>query len=131
MPGSLSNYTEPKLLDHLLGTVSFSMPSAVHLALFTTAPNDVSGGVEVLGNGYLRQQALWNSATSTGATNSNTITFTASGGSMGTIVAIGIFDSGNPGAGNLLIYGALSSPRNMANGNVLTFAPGSISVALD
>ena len=48
MAGNLTNYLENKLLDHFLGTTSYTMPSPVYVALFTVAPGDAvasdSGG---------------------------------------------------------------------------------------
>jgi hypothetical protein len=113
MAGNLSNYGEIKLLDHILGVTNYSIPSATHIGLYTVAPSDASGGTEVLGSGYTRQLATWSDATSSGSANSNTITFTASGGAWGVVVALGLFDSASAGAGNLLWYGPLTVPRNM------------------
>ncbi len=132
MPGNLSNYAEAKLTDHLLGTATFTKPTATHLALFTTSPSDSTAGVEVgSGNGYARVTVTWSSATTLGATNNNTITFTAAGSGGGNVVAIGLFDSINPGTGNMLAYGPLTQDRNMESGNVINYNPGDVVFKLD
>lgn len=129
MPGNLSNYAEIKLLDHVLGTTTYTKPSATHLALYTVAPTDAGAGTEVTGNGYARQLVTWSNATNSGASNNATVSFTASGGSWGTIVAVALCDAVS--AGNQLWYGTLTTPRTIASGDVLEFAPGSIVVSLD
>jgi hypothetical protein len=44
MAGNLTNYLENKLIDHFLGTTSYTMPADVYVALFTVAPSDAAGG---------------------------------------------------------------------------------------
>ena len=101
---ALSNYSEKALLDHLLGTATFTKPTTVYVALFTASDStgdtleNLEQGIltnEVAGNGYSRQTATFNAVTlGTGSTtNSGNITFTASGGAFGTIVAVAIMDS--------------------------------------
>jgi hypothetical protein len=65
---ALSDYAENKLLDHVLGTASFTMPTQCYLALYTTATDDAAGGTEVTNaNAYVRQAVDFDAA-SGGAT---------------------------------------------------------------
>ena len=122
----MSNYLENELLDHTLGTGSFTMPATIYLALFTSNPTDAGSGTEVSGSGYARQAITFGAASSGTATNSSQETFTASGGNFGTVTHIGIYDASS--AGNLLVYGALTSSRTINDGESLIFEVGSISV---
>jgi hypothetical protein len=64
---ALSDYAENLLLNFLM-TGTGSAPSSLHLALFSSAPNDAGGGTEISGNGYSRQTITFNTASGTGGT---------------------------------------------------------------
>lgn len=128
---ALSDYAENLVLNWLMrGEGETSHPTSWHIGLFTAAPNDAGGGTEVSGNGYSRQAVAWTQATGTGGTTSNVDieTFTASGGSWGTITHIGIFDAST--SGNLLWHGALTTSKTVADGDSLQFAAGAIDLTL-
>lgn len=127
---ALSNYAEKLLLDWLMTTGSATRPTAWYVGLFTAAPSDSGGGTEVSGNGYNRQSATFAAATSGAGTtdNSAAVTFTASGGSWGTITHIGIFDALT--TGNLLWHGAMTASKTIADGDTLEFAIGNIDLTL-
>jgi hypothetical protein len=128
---ALSDYAENLVLNWLMrGEGETSHPTSWHIGLFTAAPSDSGGGTEVSGNGYSRQSVTWAQATGTGGTTSNEAieTFTASGGSWGTITHIGIFDAST--SGNLLWHGALTASKTVADGDSLQFAAGAIDLTL-
>lgn len=127
---ALSDYAEKLLLDWMMTTGSATRPTAWYVGLFTAAPNDAGGGTEVSGSGYAREAVTFAAATSGGGTTSNTgaVSFTASGGSWGTITHIGIFDAST--AGNLLWHGALTASKTVADGDTLEFAIGNIDLTL-
>ena len=121
-----SNYLENKVIDHFLGTSSTSAPSNVYMGLFTSNPTDANSGTEVSGNGYSRQVITFNAASSGSATNSGTVTFTASGGNWGTITHFGIFDASS--SGNLLYHGALTDDKVIEDGDSLVVAASAITI---
>ena len=127
---ALSDYSEKLLLDWLMTTGSATRPTAWYVALYTAAPSDSGGGTEVSGSGYSRQSASFSAASSPGGTtsNSNTISFTASGGSWGTVTHIGIFD--NSTGGNLLWHGGLTASKIVGDGDTLEFAIGNIDLTV-
>lgn len=127
---ALSNYAEKLLLDWLMTTGSATRPTAWYVGLFTAAPSDSGGGTEVSGNGYARQSATFAAATSGAGTtdNSAAVTFTAAGGSWGTITHIGIFDALT--TGNLLWHGAMTASKTIADGDTLEFSIGNIDLTL-
>lgn len=126
---SMSNYLENKLVDHSLGTTTYTKPTSVYVALYTSDPGEANSGTEVSGSGYARQVCAWNAASSGAATNSSTLTFTASGGNFGTVTYIGIFDAST--SGNLLLSGALTTSKTINDGESLVFAGASITITFD
>lgn len=103
---SISNYAENKLLDHILGKTSFTMPS-VYVSLHTGDPGE-TGANEVAGGSYARQAvagAGWNAAASGLADNVNAINFTNMPAC--TVVGVGLWDAST--SGNFLMGGWLST----------------------
>jgi len=127
MAGNLTNYLENKLLDHFLGTTSYTMPSPVYVALFTAAPGDAGGGTEVTGGSYARQTAAFSAAASGATSNSANIDFT--GMPAATTVAIAIFDAST--SGNMLVHGTLTTNKTTDAGDTLRIATGDLDISID
>lgn len=127
MAGNLTNYLESKLIDHFLGTTTYTKPTTVYVGLFTVTPGEAGGGTEVTGGSYARQSAAFGAATLGATTNSANIDF--AGMPAATTVAIGIFDAIT--AGNMLLYGALTTNKTTDAGDTLRIATGSLSVSID
>ena len=127
---ALSDHAEALLLDWLMTTGSATRPTAWYVALYTAAPSDSGGGTEVSGSGYSRQAVTFDAASSPGGTTSNTgaVSFTASGGSFGTVTHIGIFDAVS--GGNLLWHGAMTASKTVADGDTLEFSIGNIDLTI-
>ncbi len=134
MAGSLTNFAEAELLDHILGKGSYTAPTP-YLALFTVAPTDAGGGTEVSGNGYARVAIASNLAAATGTaptlvTNSSQIAFAAAtGAGWGTVVAFGVFDALT--VGNMLWWGDLAASKAVGSGDTLVFNVGELDFTLD
>ena len=127
MAGNLSNYLENKLIDHFLGTTSFTMPAAVYVGLYTVAPDDTGGGTQVTGGSYARQTATFTASASGATSNSANIDF--AGMPAATVVAIGIFDAST--AGNLLLWGTLTVNKTTDAGDTLRIATGDLDISID
>ena len=127
MAGNLTNYLENKLIDHFLGTTSYTMPADVYIALFTVAPSDAGGGTEVTGGSYARQIATFSAASSGATSNDSNIDFT--GMPAATTVAIGIFDALT--SGNMLLYGTLTANKTTDAGDTLRIATGDLDISID
>ena len=104
MAGSASDYLENKLIDHSLGTTTFTKPTTVYAALYTVAPSDSSAGTEVTGGSYARKTVTFGAASSGSASNNANVDF--DGMPSCTVVAVAILN--DPTAGNLLYWGTLS-----------------------
>lgn len=127
---ALSDYAEKLVLDWLMTTGSATRPTAWYIALYTGAPSDSGGGTEVSGNGYARQSVAFDAASSPGGTtvNSADVSFTASGGSFGTVTHLGIFDALT--VGNLIWHGSLTASKAIDDGDTLTFTAGNIDLTM-
>jgi len=127
---ALSDHAENLLLNWLMTDDSVTRPTAWYLALFTAAPSDSGGGTEVSGSGYSRQTIAFDTASGTGGTTSNSadVSFTASGGSFGTVSHVGIFDASS--GGNLLWHGAMTASKTIADGDTLEFSTGNVDLTI-
>jgi len=125
---ALSDYAENKLLDHLLGKASYTMPTNIRVALFTAAPSDAGGGTEASGGSYARQAIVINTS-SGGASNPNAdVVFPVATASWGTITHVGIFDATT--GGNLLMWGALTTSKAIASGDQLVIPAADLDFAM-
>jgi hypothetical protein len=131
-----SNYLEAKVLDHTLATTTYTKPTNVYVALFTTSTNLESGvltnEISTSGTAYARQTATFAAAsTSTGsATSSGTITFPTATANWGTVYSLAICDSDVEGSGNILYYGNLDSPKVIETGDTFQIQSGNLTVTL-
>lgn len=124
----MSNYLENALINATLRNTSYTSPSTVYLALYTSDPTDADAGTEVSGGSYARQSITFGSPSNGVSTNSAAIEFPQATGSWGTVAYIGIRDAST--AGNLLFHTALDASKTIATGDVFRVAIGSLSVTL-
>ena len=126
---AMSNYLENEILDHILGTGAYTMPSAVYVGLSTGSFGDDNSGTELSGGGYARVAATFNAAASGTADNASAIQFSAATGSWGTVSHFGIFDAST--GGNLLIHGAFTTAKTIASGDILKIDAGDLDISAD
>jgi hypothetical protein len=127
-----TDFTENKMLDHMLGKTSWTMPANVWVGLFTAAPSDTGGGTEVSGGSYARKQTVgadWNAAATGSTSNANAITFVTASASWGTVTHFGIFDAAS--AGNLLRWAVLTASKTIGSGDTASFAAGALVCTQD
>lgn len=132
MAGSLSNYSESALLNHLLRNTPFVQPAGLYVGLFTVSPDDAGGGTEVNGNNYARVAAAFAPTTGTNPTvavSSVDITFPTPSGSWGTVVAFAVFDALT--GGNFLFWGSLSVSKTISASDVIKYLAGNLQITLD
>ena len=100
-----------------------TLPTEYYLGLSTTAPAvGGTGATEPSSSaGYARVQLTQLGEPSNGVvSNSTAINFPESTSSWGTITHFVIYDSETVGAGNLLMYGELSTSRVVESGTIMT-----------
>lgn len=129
--GSLSNYVEDEVLDHVLKTGDWAQPAALYVALSTADPTDDASGIaEPVGNGYARvSHAAWDAAASRATENTGTISFPEASGAWGTITHFFISDAST--AGNMIAHGALSASKTIGAGDNASFQDGAIDVSFN
>lgn len=129
---NLTNYAENKVIDALFRGQALGVPATWYVALYTSDPTETgAAGTEITGGSYARvavtaslanfagtQSAGSTTASSgTGGQTSNNaaITFPAPTANWGVASHFGILDAST--AGNAWIYGALTTPKTINNGD--------------
>ena len=138
-----SNYLEEKLLNHTLTATAYTQPAARYLALFT----DTAGSIGTIGrlelgtlsdevttngtNGYIRKAVTFAAASNPGGTSATNATVTFDACLLvnwGTITHIAIMDAVS--AGNVLFYGAVTTPKTIEVGDTVQVSSGNLTVTL-
>ena len=122
-----SAYFEVNVLK-VFGIADVSAISSRYLALFTSDPgNDGQSGTEASYTGYARKSLTFAAPTITDGVltmaNSNKIVFPNTSGTTQRITHVALFSAST--GGNMLLYGAMTTPVDNVAGMV--FSPGSIS----
>ena len=135
----LTNYSDGKLIELLLGATAYASPATVYAALSTTTPTQAGATfTEPVGNAYARVAysnvaANWPTygapATGVQVANNIAITFPQATGSWGTVTYIGLFDAAS--LGNLLAYGVLGTAQTINNGDTLTVPIDGLAILLN
>lgn len=123
--GSLSDYAENKLLDHVFGT-SYTPIATLYVALYTVNPDDDDTGTEATYTGYARESISFGTAATRRITQDALITFDPCTGGSNDITHWAIRDAIT--GGNLLAHGALTSTKTVADGKTPSIASGEIWV---
>lgn len=126
MADNLTDLAENGLLDHLVGTASFTVTTPIKLALVTANGTDASAGTEVVGGSYARQTITFGSAAAGSISNNSVISFTNM--PAATVVGVEIYDS--TGTPKRLAYGALAANKTVSAGDTLQFAISSVTLSL-
>lgn len=125
---SLTDYAENAVLNLLFRNTPLAAVSTLRMGLFTVAPTDAGGGTEVSGAGYARQPVTFSAPSGGAISNTAAVTYTATGGNFGTVVAVGFFDAAS--GGNMIAWDAITSAV-VNDGDSLDFAIGNIDISLD
>ena len=135
MPG-LGATTANNMLDHVLGTTTWTKPTAVFLSLHTADPgttgaNEVGAGWYTAG-GRKQPATGWNASTIAGSTNNGAVTYPTVSGADVTVTHIGVWDNATVGAGTFLTSVTLSSSKTFGDGSVPIIPDAGMTVsALD
>jgi len=136
---SFTNLLASELLDHLFTDGAYSPPATLHIGLSSTTPTEAGGNItEPSGGSYARVSTVagdWAAATSADPSvkaTSTAKTFpaaTADWVAGANLTHFCLFDAA--AAGNLLAFGALTTPKPVLNGDTASFASGALSLSLD
>lgn len=155
---AMSDFLENKIIDYLFRGEAFGVtgasagvgsgPGSLFIALCADEPTDGNTGTEITGGSYARVEVEsgmgasgWAGTNSVGSTaastgdsgttsNNGAINFPSPTANWGVITHFGIYDAAT--AGNLLFWGALTTPKTVNNGDAApAFAPSSLSIQID
>jgi len=129
--GSLTNYGEETLLNHVFGRQSYIPKTSIYLALFTADPTDVGllTNEPSRSNGYSRTEITFSVAASRTIIQTPQVTFPqCSGGGWGTITYWGITDSLTDG--NMLAHGAFNESLETSDGFIIKISDTDIQISI-
>lgn len=134
----LINSLEKALLDHVFGKSTYTAPTNWFVGLSSTTPTDTgSNFTEPTGGAYARVSTAatdWNAAVEGDPTildNLNAVTFptaTADWAAAASLTHFGLFTAATLGTPQM--WGALTTARNILNGDTARFAGGTLDVKL-
>jgi hypothetical protein len=124
----MANYLENAIINAVLRNTSYTSPTTVYVALYTSDPTDADTGTEVSGGSYARTAVTFGAPSNGVSTNSASVTFPTATASWGTVSYIGIRDAST--SGNLLFHTALDEAKTVGTGDIFTISTGNLSVTL-
>lgn len=134
MAGSASDYTEIKILEHMVGKNSWTMPTA-YVALCTADPGDATSGAGINevtdANNYARVATAggdWGDAAAGEITNAVAITFNQASGDWTTVTHFALVSSATWGTGFVICHGDLTSGKPIDDGDTPSFAIGELTI---
>lgn len=141
MAGSMSNFLELEILDHIFGNATAGNPYVPPATLYVGLGTAVAGTSqeagftgEVTGGAYARvgvanTAANWPAAANGSKSNGVAVTFPQATASWGTVTQFALFDAAT--AGNLLAWGDLTVSKAIGANDTASFAVGSLVFTLD
>jgi len=127
---NISNYAENLILQFMLRSDVVTRPSSWYVSIYSdsgTLTND-QPTQELSGNGYSRQSVSFTSAAGGSCSNSNLVTFQATG-PWASANYLGITDALT--GGNLLFWGEFENKFSLQNGGQILFAINTINISID
>lgn len=134
--GCLSNYAEVAILNHIFNKATLAQPY-IYVGLCTANPTDAGTGANCYEvphtNFYERATAhYWSAPVGGFVENSAEIVFNmVTGTGWGEVSHFALFDAETYSMGNMIIYGALVSPKVVVAGSIPKFAIGEIGIYMD
>lgn len=117
---NFSDYLKHRIVNHMLGETSYSMPSTVYLAVID------DGGTEFTGGGYARQATAFDPAASKEIVNAAEENFGTASGNLGDTDTWRLYD--NSSGGNILIFGDWDVPAEVLNGDGYKVPDGGLNI---
>lgn len=129
--GSLSNFAEDALLNHLCNT-AFTPAATLYVALCTADPTDTGTGASMSevanANAYARTAVTFGAAATRKVIQSGAVTFPQASGAWGTITHWAIVSANTYGTGNMYAYGSFTASFAPVTGNTPTIPSGELQV---
>ena len=132
-----SDYLENKVLDHVLNSPgsAYTAPTTLYLGLFINTSGNAATNLEagtltdeIVGNSYARVAVTFAAAATGSCTTDATVTFAAATGTWGTVTHLAVMDAAS--GGNVLFWGALTTPKLIESGDTMQFVSGNVTITL-
>lgn len=123
---AVSVYLGNALLNAVLRNTAYTSPATVYLACYTSNPTANDTGTEVTGGSYARPSITF--AAPSGGTSVNNADVSIPGMPAVTVTHLAIRNAAT--GGNLLFYGALSTPRTLTAGDSFIVRAGDLNAAI-
>ena len=134
---AMSHYLESGLIGHIFKEITFSRPTGIYIGLVGNySSGSLESGLftqELSGGSYARVSGVAGTANvaspaSSGQTNNfQALTFPVATNNWGNVSGVFVADGDGSGA-NILLYGQLSSAKNVTNGDTFSFASGDLDI---
>ena len=134
---AMSHYLESGLIGHIFKEITFSSPTGLYIGLVGNySSGSLESGLftqELSGGSYARVSggpgtAYWAAPASSGQThNLQALTFPEATSDWGNVSGVFVADAEGTEA-NILLYGQLSSTKNVTNGDTFSFAIGDLDI---
>lgn len=131
-----SNYLEQQIINHIFRANTFSKPTTIAIGLTLDVPTDSAYTEVANANGYARYtnasgDSAWDAPGAGGTTqNAAEFTFATATGDWGTVSGVIITDNATYGGGNVLMHGALTTPKLVQNGDIFKFSIGALDISV-
>ena len=123
-----TDYAEEKIVKHIVGNTSWTMPTGSYLAIHTADPGETGSSSEASGGSYARQSITWTyNSGSARMENSASLAFGPMVGATYTHFSVKDASSG----GNTLFKGSLTTPRTLSTGQSLVVAVAALQLTAD
>ena len=123
-----TNYLANKLISATVRNVSYTTPSKVYLALFTTDPTKDNAGDEVDQASYNRQEVTFTTPENGVSTNASQIDWNTATSNWGNVGWVAIMDESS--AGNMLYFTVLDNAKEILSGDQFKIDAGKLSLTL-
>lgn len=134
--GGFVNSDEMKILDHVTGKTSYTVPT-YYVGLSTTTPTEGAGSfTEPSAGAYARFQitgSTWTAATGGDPSSTSygaTITFAQATGGWGTVTHFGLFSVATLSTGLVKFWGTLTTSKAVQTNDTASFATNTMKIAL-
>jgi hypothetical protein len=134
---AMSHYLESGLIGHIFKEITFSSPTGIYIGLVGNySSGSLESGLftqELSGGSYARVSGgpgttYWAGPASSGQThNLSALQFPKATSNWGYVSGVFVADAGGAEA-NILLYGQLSSAKNVTNGDTFSFASGDLDI---
>lgn len=134
---AMSHYLESGLIGHLFKEITFSPPTTLYIGLVGNySSGSLESGIfsqELSGGAYARVSggpgtAYWSAPATSGQThNFQELAFPTATSDWGYVSGVFIAD-GSGTSDNILLYGQLTTAKNVTNGDTFSFASGDLDI---